>query len=188
MNDTATMPLPMLKLLAQNWWMLLLRGLCAIAFGVMALAWPGITLLSLILIYGVYSAADGMLSIIAAIRGGAQAPRGWLVVAGIAALAVAAVCFLAPGLTALALLYLIAAWAVVRGMFEIVAAIRLRKEIDNEWLLILAGAVSVLFGVCIALWPGASAITLVWFIGAWAIVVGVMCVVLAFKLKKRAGT
>lgn len=176
----------LLQLLAKNWWLLLLRGLCGIVFGLLTLAWPGLTLVTLIFFYGAFVAVEGVVEIVAAFRGGSAAPRWWLALAGIVALGAAAATFLAPGVTALVLLYLIGGWAVARGVFEIIGAIQLRKEIDNEWLLIFSGAMSVLFGLCVFFWPGASALTLLWLIGAYAIVAGALCVALALRLRKHS--
>lgn len=176
----------LLHLLGKNWWVLLLRGLCGIAFGLLAFAWPRITLVSLILLYGAFVGAEGFLEIIAAIRGGTVASRWWLAFAGVIALAACAVTFLAPGITALVLLYIIAAWAVAHGIFEVIGAIQLRKLIDNEWLLILSGLLSVAFGLCIFLWPGAGAISLIWLIGAYAIAAGILCVGLSFRLRRHS--
>jgi uncharacterized membrane protein HdeD (DUF308 family) len=178
----------LLHSLAKNWWLLLLRGLLSIAFGVLAIAWPGITILTLVLLYGAYALVDGIFAIIAAIRGeGGPAPRWWLAVVGLLGIGAGAITFLSPGLTTVALLMLIAAWALVRGVFEIVGAIRLRKEIDNEWMLILSGLLSVLFGIIMLVNPGAGALGLIWVIAAWAIAIGIMLCALAFRLRKHAG-
>ena len=171
--------------LARNWWVLLLRGLAGILFGLLTFAWPHITLLSLILLYGVYAGATGICEIIAAIRGGTMGSRWWLAFAGIVALFAAAVTFMMPGVTALVLLYIIGVWAVVHGVFEIAGAIQLRKEIPNEWMLMFEGLLSVLFGLCIFLWPKATALTLVWLIGFYAVLGGIFCVFLALRLKKH---
>jgi len=172
--------------LAKNWWLLLLRGIAAIIFGVLAFAWPGITLLTLIMFYGAYALVDGVLAILAAIMGGAPAPRWWLAVIGVLGIAAGILTFMMPGLTAMVLLFFIAAWAITTGVFQIIGAIRLRKEIDNEWLLILGGIISVLFGIGIMLAPGAGALALVWVIGTYAVIEGVLFVVVSFRLKKRA--
>jgi len=176
----------MVHALAKNWWMLLLRGIAAIIFGGLALAWPGMTLLTLILFYGAFVLVDGVLAIVAAITGGALAPRWWLAIVGLLGIAAGLLTFLMPGVTALVLLYLIAGWAVATGVLQIVGAIRLRKEIDNEWFLILGGIVSVLFGVAMFMAPGAGALALIWVIGTYAIVIGVLLVALSFRLKKHA--
>ncbi len=176
----------MVHALAKNWWMLLLRGIAAIIFGVLAFAWPGMTLLTLIMFYGAFALVDGVLAIIAAIAGGAPAPRWWLAVVGLLGIATGVLMFTMPGLTALVLLYFIAGWAIATGAFQIVGAIRLRKEIDDEWYLILGGVVSVLFGVGVMMAPGAGALALLWVIGTYAVIMGAILVALAFRLKKFA--
>jgi uncharacterized membrane protein HdeD (DUF308 family) len=176
----------MVHALAKNWWLLLLRGIAAIIFGVLAFAWPGLTLLTLIMVYGAFALVDGVLAIIAAVTSGAPAPRWWLAIVGLLGIATGLLMFLMPGLTALVLLYFIAGWAIATGVFQIVGAIRLRKEIDNEWFLILAGIVSVLFGVGVMMAPGAGALALVWVIGTYAVIMGILLVALAFRLKKHA--
>jgi uncharacterized membrane protein HdeD (DUF308 family) len=176
----------MVHALAKNWWMLLLRGIAAIIFGVLALAWPGMTLLTLIMFYGVFALVDGVFAIIAAIGGGAPAPRWWLAVVGLLGIATGLLMFMMPGLTALVLLYFIAGWAIATGVFQVIGAIKLRKEIDNEWFLILGGIVSVLFGVGVMMAPGAGALALLWVIGIYAVFLGVIFVALAFRLKKHA--
>ncbi len=172
--------------LAKNWWAVLLRGLAAIVFGVLAFAWPGITIWSLIIVWGAYALVDGVFAIISAVSGGTPAPRWWMAVVGVIGILAGIVAFANPGLTALTLLMLIAAWAIVSGIFEIVGAIRLRKEIDNEWLLILHGIVSVLFGLFLFYSPGAGALAMIWVIGAYAIIGGVLLCILSFRLKKHA--
>jgi uncharacterized membrane protein HdeD (DUF308 family) len=172
--------------LAKNWWMLLLRGVAAIIFGVLALAWPGLTLLTLIMFYGVFVLVDGVLAIAAAITGGALAPRWWLAIVGLLGIVAGALTFMMPGLTAVLLLYFIAGWAIATGVFQVIGAIRLRNEIDNEWYLILSGIVSVLFGVAMMASPGAGALALVWVIGIYAVFMGAMFVALAFRLRKHA--
>lgn len=175
----------MVQALAKNWWLLLLRGIAAIIFGLLAFAWPGLTLVTLILLYGAYALVDGVLAIVAAITGGVPGSRWWLAMVGLLGIAAGLVTFLTPGLTALVLLFFIAGWAIVTGVFEIIGAIKLRKEIDNEWLLILGGIISVLFGLGMMLAPGAGALALVWVIGAYSVVMGVIFVALAFRLRKH---
>jgi uncharacterized membrane protein HdeD (DUF308 family) len=132
--------------LAKNWWLLLLRGICAILFGVLTFVWPGITLLTLVLLYGAYALADGALALAEAVMGGAPAPRWWLALVGLFGVAAGILTFAWPGITALVLLLFIAGWAIATGVLQIVGAIRLRKEIENEWLLIASGVLSVIFG------------------------------------------
>jgi uncharacterized membrane protein HdeD (DUF308 family) len=167
----------------RNWWVLLIRGVLAMLFGIMAFTMPGLTLVTLVLLYGVYALADGL----TALWVGALARAWWFVLLGILGVAVGIFTFINPGITAAALLYLIAAWAIVRGIFEIVTAIQLRKEISNEWMLILAGILSILFGVAMAANPAAGALAVVWIIGAYAAIFGLMMIVLAFRLRGLSG-
>lgn len=172
--------------LQRSWWLLLLRGLIAIVFGVVTFVWPQISLLSLILVYGIYAVADGVLALIAAIRGGGIAPRWWLALGGVVSILAGALAFVWPGLTALVLIYLIGFWSIMRGALEIFGAIRLRKEIANEWTLIAAGALSVIFGLILVFAPGAGAMGLLWLIAAWAILFGGLLIFLAFRVRTLA--
>ena len=179
-------PRPMLHALAQNWWLLLLRGIASIVFGVLAFAWPGLTLVTLVLFYGAFALVDGVIALVAAFSGGAKPmPTWWLVIVGLLGIAAGIVTFMMPGITALLLIIFIGAWALVHGVFEIIGAIQLRKEIDNEWMLILSGVVSVLFGLIVLIAPGAGALGLVWAIAAYSIVFGISFVALAFRLKNH---
>jgi len=174
----------MLHRLADGWWLVLLRGIGAILFGLLAFAWPGISLLTLVLLYGAYALSDGVLALGAAITGrGGSVPTWWLVVIGLLGIAAGIGTFFWPGITALALLFVIAWWSIIRGVVEIVGAIRLRKVIDNEWLLAAGGALSILFGVLLLRNPGEGALAIVWIIAAWAVVFGVITVGLAFRLR-----
>ena len=175
----------LLQLLAKNWWMFLLKGLAGVVFGLIAFAWPRITLVTLVLLCGAYIGVVGVLELIAAIRGGTMAPRWWLAVAGLAAIAASAMTFLPPGITALLLIYIIGVWALVHGIFEIIGAIQVRKIITNEWGLILSGLLSALFGIVVLLRPGAGAVGLVWVIGAYALAVGILLIGLSFRLRKH---
>lgn len=174
----------MLQTLAQNWWAIALRGLCSVLFGVSAFAWPGITLTILVLFYGAYALADGVLAAAWAVmrRQGGEFPWGALL-AGLAGIAIGVITFVYPGLTTLALVYLIAAWAFLRGVFEIIAAVQLRHELENEWLLGLSGLLSMVLGVLLFVAPGAGALAVLWWIGAFAIVFGVLTMILGFRLK-----
>jgi uncharacterized membrane protein HdeD (DUF308 family) len=176
----------LLRSLGRVWWLVLLRGIAAMIFGALAWAWPGVTLITLVLFWGTYALVDG----VCALWGGWQSKDGgkpmWQVVL-IGALGIAAgiFTFLAPGVTAFALLIIIAVWAIMNGVFEIAAAIRLRKEIANEWWMILSGVVSIAFGALMIASPGAGALAVLWLIGAFAIVYGVVLVILAFKLRRH---
>jgi uncharacterized membrane protein HdeD (DUF308 family) len=177
-----------LPTLARNWWALALRGLAAILFGILAFAWPGITLFVLILFFGAYMLVDGIFSIVAAVRAAGEEERWWLLlIQGILGVLAGLVAFFWPGLTALALLYFIAAWAIVTGILEIVAAIRLRREIEGEWALGLSGALSVIFGVLLIVLPApAGLLSLVWLVGAYAVATGVLLLILAFRVRSEA--
>jgi len=177
---------PMLDGLARNWWLILLRGICAIIFGLLAIAWPGLSLFTLVILYGVFALFDGGLSIGAAIMGDTPAPRWWLALVGLLGIGAGAVTLAWPGITGLVLLFFIAGWAIAAGVFEIVGAIRLRKEIENEWLLIASGVISVLFGILILMFPGAGALSIAFAIGIFALVYGFLLVGFAMKLRKHA--
>jgi uncharacterized membrane protein HdeD (DUF308 family) len=163
----------------KNWWVLLIRGILAVLFGIMAFTLPDLTVVTLVLLYGVYAFADGL----TAIWVGGRARAWWFVLLGVLGVVVGVITFIYPGITAVALLYLIAAWAVVRGVFEVVTAIQLRKEINNEWMLVIAGVLSVLFGLALVANPAAGALAVVWIIGAYAFIFGLMMIVLAFRLR-----
>jgi len=184
-NASTGMGQPLLPLLSRNWWALALRGLAAILFGILAFAWPGITLFVLIVFFGAYMLVDGIFAIVAAVRAAGEEARWWLMLLeGVLGVVVGLVAFFWPGLTALALLYLIAAWAIVTGIMEIAAAIRLRREMVGEWALVLGGALSVLFGVLLVVIPArAGLLSLTWLIGAYAVVFGILLVVLAFRVR-----
>jgi uncharacterized membrane protein HdeD (DUF308 family) len=183
--QSITPPL-MLHALEQNWWLILIRGIAAIVFGVLAFVWPGLTLATLVILWGAFTLVDGVFAVFAAIRGGTPAPRWWLAIVGISGIIAGALTFAWPGITALILLLFIAGWSIAVGVFQIVGAIRLRKEIDNEWLLILSGAVSVLFGLVLVAQPGTGALVLVWLIGSYAIIFGILLVAFALRLHKHA--
>jgi uncharacterized membrane protein HdeD (DUF308 family) len=175
----------LLRALGQNWWLFLLRGLAAIAFGILTLIWPGITLLTLLIFFGAYALIDGIFALGAGIFGRQPVmPRWWLIIVGVAGIVAGIGTFVWPGLTAILLLFFIAGWAIVTGIFQIVGAIILHKEIENEWWLVLEGVLSLLFGIAIMVWPGAGALALVWLIGWYAILFGVLAAGFAFTVKK----
>jgi uncharacterized membrane protein HdeD (DUF308 family) len=176
----------LLRSLAENWWLLLLRGVAAIIFGMLAFFWPGLTLLSLTLLWGAYAFADGIFALWAAIAGkGAveTSTRWWLAASGIVSVLAGLVALFWPGVTTLVLLMLIASWAVIIGVLHIWGAIELRKEVQGEWLLALYGVLWIGFGVLMFAQPGAGALALVWMIGWCAILSGCMSIALAFRLK-----
>jgi uncharacterized membrane protein HdeD (DUF308 family) len=170
-----------------HWWALAIRGAIAIIFGLAALLRPDIALEALILLFGAYALVDGVFAIVGVFggtRGGT--PRWLLLIEGIAGILAGLIAFVLPGLTAFVLLYLIAAWAVVTGIFQIATAIRLRQEIRGEWALIVGGALSVLFGVILAvIGPVAGLLSLIWLIGIYALVFGILMLITAFQVRGR---
>ncbi|MGO9702980.1 MAG: HdeD family acid-resistance protein [Xanthobacteraceae bacterium] len=175
----------LLAKLAENWWLLLLRGLAAIAFGVIAFFWPGITLVALTYLFGIYAIVDGLFAIWAAFNASGDAgPRWWLGLSGVVSIVAGVLAFAYTGMTALVLLMFIAAWAIVIGLLQLYAAIQLRKIINNEWWLILSGLLSIAFGAVMIAWPGTGALAVIWTIAWFAVFFGCMFVGLAFELKK----
>lgn len=172
--------------IARNWWTFLVRGLLAIAFGLAALVWPDVTLLVLVALFGAFALLDGVISVLFGITG-RESIRWWMVIWGLVGVAAGIGVFLWPTIGALALVYVIAAWAILTGAMEIAAAITWRREIRSEWVLIVAGVLSVLVGGAMALFPGAGAVALVWLIGAYAVVFGVLLVIVAFRLRDLRG-
>jgi uncharacterized membrane protein HdeD (DUF308 family) len=172
------------SILCRNWWLLLLRGLAAIAFGVITWLLPEISLAALVLLFGAYALADGIVAIWMAISGRGEHEHWWLVLLwGFVGIGVGILTLLAPGVTALALLFYIAVWAIATGVLEIVAAIRLRREVQGEWVMVLAGIASVIFGALLMANPGAGALALLWLIATYAIIFGVLLVILSLKAR-----
>jgi uncharacterized membrane protein HdeD (DUF308 family) len=171
-------------LLTRHWWLLTLRGVAAISFGVLAFLWPGITLLTLVIFFGAYALVNGVLSFILATKTSRNFPRfTGLILPGLISIAAGLVAFFTPGLTALTLVIVIGSWSIVNGVMEIVEAVRLRKEISNEWLLVLAGIAGILFGVAFLIWPGAGAVVLVWWVASFAIFFGILLIAASFRLR-----
>lgn len=171
-------------ILSRAWWMLLARGVIAILFAVMCWTRPGISLAALMWVFATYTLADGILGVVTAITGRNEHEYWWvLLIQGIIGIGVGLMTFAAPGVTALIFLFYIAIWAITKGVLEIVAAIRLRKEIEGEWLLILGGLVSVVFGAALMAHPGAGALAMLWLIAAYAFIFGVILVILAFRVR-----
>jgi len=185
MTDTAFAPSfgPLERLISKAWWAIFLRGLAAIAFGVVAFAWPGISLLSLIFLYGVYAIGDGLTALIAAFTSAKGSQRVWYILGGLVSIAAGVVTFAWPGLTGVTLVVLIGVWSIVRGLTEIAAGVALRKIIPNEWLFILGGFLSILFGLALCAMPAAGALGLLWWIATWAIAFGLILVVWALRLR-----
>ncbi len=176
---------PSLRALAARWWALMIRGVVAILFGILAIVAPGVGLLSLIMIWGAYAIVDGVFGLVLAARGARAGRRwGWLLFAGIVSIAAGLITFAWPGITAVVLLTMIAVWALFTGIAEIGAAIQLRRYIRGEWLLALSGVVSIVFSALLLLFPGAGALAIVWTIGTYAIVFGALLVTLGWRLHR----
>lgn len=174
--------------LARNWWSLVVRGLAGIAFGVITFLWPGITLTALVFLFAAYALIHGVMSIIGAVRAAERRERwGALVFEGVVGLAACALTVLWPAITVLALVIVIGAWAIITGVLEIAAAIRLRQFISGEWLLALGGAASIIFGFLILFMPIAGALVVALWVGAYAFIFGIIEVVLGIRLRGFSG-
>jgi uncharacterized membrane protein HdeD (DUF308 family) len=178
----------LLHAIARNWWVVLLRGISALLFGILTLAWPGITLLFLIVLFGCYAMVDGFTAIAVGLTGGNRGAPWWqMILTGMLSVAAGVVAFVWPGETAVILLIVIGAWSIVRGIAEIAAAIRLRSVIRNEWLLILSGVCSILFGIILFARPRLGALAVLWVIATYAMIAGVLLIGLAFRLRALKG-
>ena len=173
--------------LARNWWVLMLRGVLAILLGVLALVNPAATMAALILVFAAFAVADGILSIITSLTAPADY-RGWvwLLVSGLAGVVIGVLTFFWPGVTAVVLLYYVMAWLVVTGIFQIMAGIRLRKEITGEFWLILGGALAVIMGVYLMMNPAVGLLAMLWVLGFYAIVFGALLIAVSLRLRRVA--
>ncbi len=172
-------------ILAHNWWMLLLRGVLAFVFGLLCFAYPGVTLRLLVFMFGSYMIIDGLLAIAAAFTRAKTQERWWsTLVEGIIGSVIGVLILTWPGITALGLLYLIATWAIVTGILKIVAAVRLQKYILGEWLLLVSGAASVICGLILFFMAGAGTMAVLFWIGAYAVTIGLFLVVVALRLRR----
>jgi uncharacterized membrane protein HdeD (DUF308 family) len=175
----------LLTAVADDWWLLLVRGLAAIAFGVIAFLWPAITLVSMIYLFGIYAIVDGLVAIWAAFNlPGQPGPRWWLGLSGVVSILAGIIAFVYTGMTAMVLLVVIAVWAIIIGLLQLYAAIQLWKVIDNDWWLILSGLLAVAFGAVMIAWPSTGALALIWSIAWFALFFGCMFVGLAFELRR----
>lgn len=174
----------MVTLLNRTWWSLLLRGLAALVFGAIALFRPQTTVTALVLLFGVFALVEGFATLAGAWWARPVYGRWWLgLLAGLAGVILGLLAFLYPQTTAVTLLVIIGVWALVSGVFDIINAVRLRREVRHEWLLMLRGIASVAFGLAVALRPGAGAIALAWAIGVYALVIGALLIALAFRVR-----
>ena len=170
--------------LSRNWWMVALRGALAIVFGILALIWPETTKLALVLLFGAFALTDGSLAVAAGLALSKYFERWWaLLLEGLTGIVIGILTFFWPNVTGLVLLYFIAAWAVITGIFEIVAAIQLRRVISGEWAMIISGLMSVLFGILLFVFPTAGAVSLIWLIGIYAMTFGIIGLIFAFRLR-----
>jgi uncharacterized membrane protein HdeD (DUF308 family) len=170
--------------LTRNWWVVLLRGIAGVVFGIATFFAPGVSLAVLVLLFGAYALMDGVLAVITAVRRRSVSDRWWmLLLEGFVGIAAGLATLVWPGITALALLYIIAAWALLTGAFEIAAAIRLRKIITGEWLLVLSGIASIGLGILLMIFPGPGALVMVLWIGAYAFVFGILLIALSLRLR-----
>ena len=176
-------------LLTRSWWMLALRGLLAITFGVLTLIWPGLTLLALVYLFAAYALLTGAVAVIGAIRNRKSDDDWWLpLLLGIASLGAGVIAVVHPSLTALILILLIGANALLVGMFDIATAIRLRKTMHDEWILFVSGIASALFGALVMLFPAGGGMALAWMIAVYAILTGALLLALAVRLRSLVKT
>jgi uncharacterized membrane protein HdeD (DUF308 family) len=175
----------MLTLALVDWRIIALRAVAAIAFGILTLIWPGLTLWALVVLFGAYVLVDGVFAIVDVVRAAptARDRRGWLIFEGIAGMVAGVLTFAWPGITALALLYLIAAWAFVVGVIRVAAAIRFRRIVPHAWLPTLGGLLSIVFGALLVFSPGAGALVITWLIGWYAVLLGLLTLVVAARAR-----
>ena len=174
----------MLERISRNWWLYTVRGVVAIIFGIVAFARPEQALQALVLVFGAYALVDGIFAMFAGIASYRYFERWWAVLLeGVVGVVIGLLTFFWPNITALVLLYFIAAWALITGIFEIVAAIQLRRMITGEWMLILGGLLSIVFGVLMFVFPVVGAVSVIWVIGIYAVVFGISEIIFAFRLR-----
>jgi uncharacterized membrane protein HdeD (DUF308 family) len=166
--------------------LLIVRGIVGVVFGLVAFAWPGITIAAVVVIFGAYAVIDGVTNLFLGLSRRSGHGRSWAtVLQGIVGIAAGVPAFIWPGITALVLAIFIGAWAIVTGLFETAAAIKLRKEITGEWLLVLSGLMSVAFGVLVFAFPGVGAVGIAWVLGAYAMAGGIVLIALGVRLRSR---
>jgi uncharacterized membrane protein HdeD (DUF308 family) len=173
----------MLPTVSGNWWALAVRGVAAVLIGLVALAWPGLTLAVLIILYGAFAVVDGGFAIVAGLRGTGGTRRWLLLAEGVLGLLAGLVALFWPGLTAVVVLYVFSFWAIFGGLLRILGAILLRREINNVWTMALGGALWVLLGIVLAVLPGAGLLAVAWVIGVLTLAMGVTLIVQAFRVR-----
>ncbi|MBX2997627.1 MAG: HdeD family acid-resistance protein [Caldilineaceae bacterium] len=173
----------MLEFMARDWWVLVLRGIAAVILGVAVLAMPGIALSVLVLLWGAYAVVDGIFALVMAFQG--RTTHRWITgLEGVISIIAGVATFFWPGITAMVLLYVVAVWAILTGILELIAAIQLRKEISGEFWMGLGGVLSVVFGVLLILFPGAGMLSLLWMLGVYEIGFGIALVILGVQLRR----
>jgi uncharacterized membrane protein HdeD (DUF308 family) len=179
----------MMGTLSKNWWMLLIAGLAALVFGVLSFIYPGMTLAILVSFYGAYALVDGIFRVIASVNQGERGqPWGFLLISGIISILAGIVTFFYPGITAAVLYWIIAIWAIVHGILEIAAAIQFRRIVPHDWALALGGVLSILFGVLLFLYPASGILTLIWLIAIYAVLYGIVQIMLAVRVHNYSGS
>ena len=174
----------MLDLLTRRWWWMLVRGIAAILFGIACFVWPGFTVWALVMLFAAYAIVDGAAMIVFGRKLGSWF---WYALAGLVSMAAGVIAIAWPGISAMALLWVIAAWAILSGIFQIMAGWDIRKEVEGEWVLFVGGVLAILFGLLLFLRPGAGALSVVWLIGTFMILFGILQIILSFKLKGLQG-
>jgi uncharacterized membrane protein HdeD (DUF308 family) len=176
------------KLMLSYWWVLLLRGVLAILFGIAAYAWPGMTLVMLLTLFGAFALVDGVFDVFHAFGGRKEDDHWWvLLLEGLLGIAIGVITFQAPEVTATVLILYIGFWAMATGVLRIILAVRLRKEIKGEWWMALSGLAGIVFGLFMVARPGAGALAVLWLVAIWAVVGGVCLVIFSFKVKALGG-
>ncbi|SCW73590.1 Uncharacterized membrane protein HdeD, DUF308 family [Sphingobium faniae] len=189
-NETSPGSFSEIAWLTDNWWLVLLRGIAAILFGVLTFLWPALSLLSIVLLWGAFALVDGIFAIATAFitKRPDTGPRWWMGLVGLLGVAAGLLTFFAPAVTAFGLLTFFALWLIAAGVLQVIGAIRLRQTIDNEWMLALSGLASVILGALLIGYPLVGLISVAWMIGIFALAVGIFYIGLSLRLKKVKGT
>ena len=173
-----------MKTFSDYWWMTLIRGIVAVIFGVAALVWPTITLIALLTIFGIFMLIEGIITFVSAFRASREETSWWwLVIEGVVDFIIGVAVFAIPGITTVALLYFIAAWAIIAGAIKIITALQNRREISGVWLYGLGGLISLIFGLAVLTNPGIGAVAIVIAVGLFAISIGILNFAFSFVLR-----
>lgn len=182
-GGSAFITTPLLEALTDRWWLLRWRGVAALAFGILAFHWPGLTLHTLTLLWGAYSLVDGLLALWAAIRGKLATPRLWLAAMGVAGLVSALLAFAMPATVAGLLVFFVSGWAIFTGALQVWIAVQLRKAVEGDWILVLDGVMAIVFGLALLIWPHLEIIALAWLVAWFAIALGTTYLGLGYWLR-----